>query len=98
MKAVDVETAQLEPILDRTTLVPSPHRLEEMREFDVAPHPAGEVDEGAAPAPNAMLADEAIEFRGIGPIPFDSEDAESMLLDEPLRDRRTGSVELGGPM
>ena len=64
-----------------------------MGELDVSPHPAGEADESAVLAPNAMLADEAVKFGGVRPISLDSQDAEAMALHQAMGDRRARAIE-----
>src|SRR5208283_1268444 len=96
MQAVNVETAKLQPVVQRTAFIPPSHRLQEMGEFDISPHPAREVDEGAVFAPDAVLANEAIEFGGVGPVGFKGENAEPVALDQTMGNGRARLVELRG--
>ena len=95
MQAVDVEAPDLQTVFEGTAFVPAPHRLQEMREFDVAPHPARKADEGVALSPDAVLADKAVEFGRIRPVALDGQDAEPVVRCEPVGDRRARLVELG---
>jgi hypothetical protein len=80
MQAVDVEAADLEPVFAGAGFVPAPHRLQEMRELDVAPHPVRKSCEGAALAPDAKLAHEPVDLRGVRPLRFERKNAEAVAL------------------
>ncbi len=41
-------------------------------------------------------AHETIDSRGVGPIGFDGNDIEPMMLDQPARDGCPGTIEFGG--
>ncbi len=76
----------------------------EMRHFLVTPHPRGKACEWVffikfrRMVAQAQMAHMAINARSVGPISLDRDDIETMLGDQPLRDRCARLVEFGRAM
>ena len=98
MQAIDIQSPQLQPVIHRTGLVPTPHRPQEMGKFAVPPHPARKMHESRALAPGAMPADETVQFGCVRPVAFDRQNAESVFFDETMGNSRARPIKFGRSM
>lgn len=92
-QAVDVEAAELGPLVLRPLPVVLAHPVDEVVDLLVAPHPGGETLEGSVIAiGNMAVAHIGIDARCIRPVRLDGDDGKAVLFDQALRDRGTGTI------